>query len=194
MSRKRRRGLPKIPLAFNIHQALSVPIALVIGILIGHTIVPTNPVYVPIETPSVRACFSPGENCEALIVSALDRAKKEILVQAYSFTSPNIADALITARNRGVQTRVLYDTSASKDKYSLIPSLIKRGIPCQIDKASGLAHNKVMVIDNKTVITGSYNWTKAARDRNSENVLLIENAELAEVYESQWYKAFERGK
>lgn len=194
MSRKRSRGLPKLHLAFNIPQTLSVPIALVIGIFIGYSIEPATPEYLPLNAPSVRACFSSGENCEALIVSALDRAKKEILVQAYSFTSQNIANALIQARERGVVTRVLYDTSASKDKYSLIPSLIKRGIPCQVDKVSGLAHNKVMVIDNRTVITGSYNWTKAARDRNSENVLLIENPELAKVYETQWYKASERGK
>jgi phosphatidylserine/phosphatidylglycerophosphate/cardiolipin synthase-like enzyme len=193
MARKRRSGLLKIYLPNKIPQALSLPVVLVVGILIGHTIAPPSAVYLPIDIPSARACFSPGENCEAIIVSAIERARKEILVQAYSFTSSSIADALVNAKNRGVDTRVLYDSSASKDKHSLIPSLIKKGIPCLIDKVSGLAHNKIMVIDHRTVITGSYNWTKAARDRNSENVLLIRNADLAKEYESQWYKAFERG-
>ena len=78
---------------------------------------------------------------------------------SYGMTSPTIADALIKAHERGVKVRILLDKSNLKDKWSKRSVLVDSGIDVGIDEVSGIAHNKVMIIDEETVITGSYNLT-----------------------------------
>ncbi len=98
------------------------------------------------------------------IRQALDNAKSEVLVQAYSFTSASIAEALVKAHQRGVKVQVLLDKSQRTEKYSSADFLANAGIPTKIDAAHAIAHNKVMIIDKEIVITGSFNFTKAAED------------------------------
>lgn len=109
-----------------------------------------------------QVCFSPGGNCTDAIIKELDAAKSEILVQAYSFTSAPIAAALVRAHKRGVTLKVILDKSQKKDGYSSATFLRNAGIPTYIDSAHAIAHNKVMIIDAETVITGSFNFTAAA--------------------------------
>ena len=135
----------------------------------------------------LKAYFSPNGGCTQAVVDALNAAKKTILVQAYSFTSAPIAKALVDARHRGVDVRVILDKSQRTERYSGATFLADGGIPTFIDAAHKIAHNKVMVIDDQTVITGSFNFTKAAESGNAENVLLILHApELAARYTANW--------
>lgn len=120
------------------------------------------------------------------IRQALDNAKSEVLVQAYSFTSAPIAEALVRAHKRGVKVQVLLDKSQQTEKYSSADFLANAGIPTMIDAAHAIAHNKVMIIDNEIVITGSFNFTKAAEERNAENLLVIHDKELASRYIENW--------
>jgi hypothetical protein len=96
-------------------------------------------------------------------------AKRTILVQAYSFTSAPIAKALLDAHTRGVQVQVILDTSQRNEKYSSADFLANQGVPTTIDANHAISHNKVMIIDGETVITGSFNFTKAAQEKNAEN-------------------------
>jgi phosphatidylserine/phosphatidylglycerophosphate/cardiolipin synthase-like enzyme len=134
-------------------------------------------------TPSaVTVCFTPGGNCTDAIVQALGDAKHTILVQAYSFTSAPIAKALLDAHKRGVQVQVILDKDNRTDKYSAADFLANQGVPTTIDTAHAIAHNKIMIVDGEGVITGSFNFTKAAQERNAENLLIIRDPTLAAQY------------
>jgi phosphatidylserine/phosphatidylglycerophosphate/cardiolipin synthase-like enzyme len=130
--------------------------------------------------------FSPDGGCTEAIVDALGGARKTVLVQAYSFTSTPVARALLDARKRGVDVRVILDKSQTGERYSSADLLANSGVPTRIDRAHAIAHNKVMVIDGGTVITGSFNFTKAAEQRNAENLLIIRDAKLAARYTANW--------
>jgi phosphatidylserine/phosphatidylglycerophosphate/cardiolipin synthase-like enzyme len=130
--------------------------------------------------------FSPHGGCANAIIGELNKAKSIVLVQAYSFTSAPIAKALLNAHKRGVKVEVILDKSQSKQKYSSATFLHNVGIPVKIDARHAIAHNKVMVIDGETVITGSFNFTKAAEENNAENLLIIHDKKLAERYTRNW--------
>ena len=135
----------------------------------------------------LHAFFSPNGGCTDAVVSAIDQAKKSVLVQAYSFTSAPIAQALVNAKKRGVDIHVILDKSQRSERYSGATYLANEGIPVSIDSEHRIAHNKVMIIDGQTVITGSFNFTKSAESGNAENVLLILHApELASKYTENW--------
>lgn len=136
----------------------------------------------------VQVYFSPGGECTNAIVGELNKAGKEILVQAYSFTSQPIAKALVEAHKRGVRTEIILDKSQRGANYSAADFTAHMGVPTYIDSAHAIAHNKVMVIDQETVITGSFNFTKAAEQRNAENILIIKSRELAKEYVDNWEK------
>ncbi len=136
--------------------------------------------------PQWSVYFSPHGGCTEAVVEALGNAKATVLVQAYSFTSAAIAEALVQAHRRGVKVQVLLDKSQRKEKYSSATFVYNNGIPCFIDAQHGIAHNKVMVIDGDQVITGSFNFTKAAEEDNAENLLVIEDHELARKYTQNW--------
>ena len=132
--------------------------------------------------------FSPGGGCTKAIVKTVDGARKNILVQAYSFTSAPIARALVAAKRRGVDVRIILDRSQHGDGYSSADFLAHNDIPVWIDEAHAIAHNKVMVIDQATVITGSFNFTRAAEQKNAENLLVIKDKILAAIYTRNWVK------
>jgi phosphatidylserine/phosphatidylglycerophosphate/cardiolipin synthase-like enzyme len=136
----------------------------------------------------VQVCFSPKGGCTEAIVSQIDKAKSEILVQAYSFTSAPIAKALVDAFKRGVKVEAILDKSQKRERYTSATFVSNAGIPTYIDSKHAIAHNKIMIIDKETVITGSFNFTKAAEEKNAENLLIIKAKDLAKLYIDNWYK------
>ena len=130
--------------------------------------------------------FSPNGGCTEAVVSTLNRATNTVLVQAYSFTSAPIAKAVVDAHKRGVRVSVILDKSQESEKYSSADFLANAGVLTMIDSAHAIAHNKVMILDNGTVITGSFNFTKAAEERNAENLLVIRDKKLAGKYKANW--------
>jgi phosphatidylserine/phosphatidylglycerophosphate/cardiolipin synthase-like enzyme len=141
---------------------------------------------VTLQNPKVEVFFSPRGGCTEAVVSALGQAKSEVLVQAYSFTSAPIAAALRDAHQRGVKVRVVLDRSQRGERYTSATFLSHAGINVWIDASHAIAHNKVIVIDGMTVITGIFNFTKAAEQSNAENLLILRDAGLARVYAANW--------
>ncbi len=143
---------------------------------------------------TVQVAFTPGDNGTALIVQAIERARKQVLVQAYSFTSRDIAQALIEARRRGLDVQLIADPKqADNNKHGMVAYVAGAGVPTFFDGEHDSAHNKVMVIDaetaNPVVITGSFNFSQAAQLRNAENLLLFRgNPQLAAAYLHNWRK------
>jgi len=145
-----------------------------------------QPPAAPPPSSTLAAYFSPKGGATEAIVQELGSAKTSILAQAYSFTSAPIAKALVAAHERGVKVEIILDKSHLTERYTNAPFLAKSGIPVKIDSAHAIAHNKVMVIDGEIVITGSFNFTKAAEEKNAENLLVIRDKSLAEKYIKNW--------
>lgn len=142
---------------------------------------------------SYQVCFTPETSyfiasCTNQIVQSIDNAKSEILVQAYSFTSMPIARALVQAKERGVDVKIILDKSqqSNNQHFSIVRFFQDYNIPVWIDDTVAIAHNKVMVIDKKTVIEGSFNFTNAAEKYNAENVNIIIDSYFAKLYIDNW--------
>ena len=132
--------------------------------------------------------FSPKGDCTAIILKEIHRAKTSIFVMAYSFTSASIAKALLDAKKRDVKVEVVIDHSRDTEKYSETRFFKNMGIPVYVDSQEPIQHNKVMIIDGETVITGSFNFTRAAEEKNAENLLVIKSEDLARLYFENWVK------
>lgn len=141
---------------------------------------------------SIDVYFTPWDDAQSPLLSALDSARKQILVQAFLLTGRAIGDSLIAAHRRGVDVRVLADAQQhARNPGSLLQQLVRAGVPVWLETRYRNAHNKVMVIDagtpEPTVITGSYNFTWSAQATNAENLLVMRgNPALAERYASNW--------
>jgi phosphatidylserine/phosphatidylglycerophosphate/cardiolipin synthase-like enzyme len=138
------------------------------------------------QLPPLEVYFSPGGGCTQAIVNEIDSARQSVRVQAYSFTSAPIAAALRQAHRRGVKVEVILDHSQQTDRYSSADFLHNAGIGVWIDDQHAIAHNKVMIIDDRVVITGSFNFTKSAETSNAENLLIIRDAKVAAIYTDNW--------
>ncbi|MBM4314346.1 MAG: phospholipase D family protein [Deltaproteobacteria bacterium] len=136
--------------------------------------------------PPIEVYFSPQSGSTTAIVQEIDRARSEVLVQAYSFTSSPIARALLKAHRRGIRVEVILDKSQKNHRYSSFVFLANARIPTYIDAEHAIAHNKIILIDRSVVITGSFNFTKAAEEKNAENLLIIRSKELTKRYLENW--------
>ncbi len=144
------------------------------------------------EGSSYETCFTPQENCTQILIDTIVQAKKEILIQAYSFTSPPIAKALVFAKKQGVDVKAILDKSQFTEKHSVANFFAKNNIPLWNDNTVAIAHNKVMIIDGYITVTGSFNFTKSAQKRNSENLIIIRDHALAQSYKENWMNRFKR--
>lgn len=156
----------------------------------------SEPLVLP-ATGTVQVAFTPGDDAGKLIADAINSAQRQVLVQAFSFTHRKIADALISAKQRGVDVKVVADKEQThRIPTSVIARIAAGGVPVFIDSAHNSAHNKVMVIDagspEAALITGSFNFTQAAQHKNSENVLVIRgNKALTDLYLKNWRQHYE---
>lgn len=136
-----------------------------------------------------QVCFTPGGYCASKIAHAINDAKHNVDVQVYSFTSKKIAYALRDAVRRGVAVTVIYDAeNFNPDYFSLAKTVTDSGAKCSVDDTVSIAHNKVIIIDGKVVVTGSFNFTYAAEHKNAENVLIIHDKKLAAKYAANFAK------
>lgn len=130
--------------------------------------------------------FSPGNESTELVAKVIRSATKTIRLAGYSFTSKPLAEALVAAHRGGVDVQVVLDKSNATAKYSSATFLANAGVPTRIDSKHPIAHSKYMIIDDKTVETGSFNYTKAAKS-NSENVIVFwDSSEIAKTYSANW--------
>ena len=140
----------------------------------------------------LEAAFSPNGGCTNLVIKVIQSAKTSIRVLAYSFTSAPIAKALVEAHQRGVDVQMVVDKSQKSAKYTSATFVANAGIPIRIDSKHAIAHNKVIIVDGHTVQQGSFNYTKAAEEKNGENVLVNwNNPKLADVYLKDWKRHWE---
>jgi phosphatidylserine/phosphatidylglycerophosphate/cardiolipin synthase-like enzyme len=146
---------------------------------------------------TVQVMFTPEDDAAGQIVLIIEQAQKQVLVQTFSFTNKEIARALIRAKQRGVDVRVVTDAEQmQRMERSKIQTVADGGVPVFVDSLHASAHNKVMVIDagsaKAVVITGSFNFTHAAQFKNAENLLIFRgNRELTAAYLENWRRHHE---
>lgn len=164
-------------------------VLLFIGIGVGYT---ARDFYQPPKADAlVSVCFTPGKHCQLKIIQAINNATQSILVQAYSFTDQEISNALVKAAKRGVSVKVILDKSNRTDNRSVKNILIQNNIPLRFDALSGISHSKILILDYTKVISGSYNFSQSAYKRNTENLLFIQDPNLAQEYVKNWLKRWE---
>jgi phosphatidylserine/phosphatidylglycerophosphate/cardiolipin synthase-like enzyme len=128
------------------------------------------------QPSGIDALFSPNGGIQDRIVAEIDQETSTIDIAMYSFTADEIRDALIRAKDRGIQIRIVADSGQSSGQGGEIPTL--EGLSFMVRRLSGfgggLMHNKFMIVDQKILFTGSYNWSANAEDNSFENAVFIE--------------------
>ncbi|HIA63803.1 MAG TPA: endonuclease [Planctomycetaceae bacterium] len=142
-------------------------------------------VFQPREEPdqnSSQVYFSPGDDCPQIIINQLERASRSIDICVFTITDNRIADAIRDAFVRGIAVRVISDNDKSLDPGSDIERLKGLGIPVRIDQTQHHMHHKYAVFDQKTTLTGSYNWTRSADKHNDENFVITSEPTINRAY------------
>ena len=135
-------------------------------------------------------CFSRTMDCASIIISLIDSAQQSVLVAVYSFTSDSLASALIRAHQRGVEVRVVIEMEQANVRGSEYERLRSAGVAVRLDGNSDSMHHKFMVVDGRVVVTGSYNWSAAAEDRNDENLIVIYDQGVAALYSREFERVW----
>jgi len=133
--------------------------------------------------------FSPDDKPQTHLISYINGAKNRIYAAVYMFTDKQIAQALIDAKDRGVDVEIIADRTSLDSPYGKILFLQEHGVktfifklkPTKYSRYGPLMHNKFAVIDN-TVWTGSFNWTISANQRNQENVIYTDEKNVHEKF------------
>lgn len=147
------------------------------------------PITIP-ATGTIEVIFSPHGGGTDALVRFIGEARQSIRVSAYSFTSNPIGRALVEAKKRGVDVRVVLDRDHNGRRAtsnSLANFVAAAGIPVRIDTAVKIQHDKLVLVDNVSVAQGSFNFSAAADTSNRENLLIHRNAPaLAKAYLKHW--------
>lgn len=147
---------------------------------------------VPYKTVNVAGAeisvyFSPKGGTSQATLDEIKKAKKSIKFMTFSLTDKDVLDTLIAKNKEGVHIEGIFD-GCMISKYSLYYTLLKNDVLVHIDGNQALLHNKVFIIDDSTIITGSYNFSKNAENNNNENTLIIKSPRLAVSYNEEFKK------
>ena len=145
---------------------------------------------------SIETGFSPEGTALQLVLKTIESAQHEIRLMGYSFTSPEVVSALVMAKRRGVDVKIVLDEKGNRSKASqaAMNVVVNAGIPLRTNGRYAIMHDKVIIVDNHTVEAGSFNYTRSAASRNSENVLVInEVPEVAQTYLQHWQSRWDGG-
>ncbi len=146
--------------------------------------------YVKIGDTNINAYFSPEDNIERIILKRLKKAKNSIHFMAFSFTSDKIGEEMIRISKNGVKVYGIIEKIGSGSRYSEFLKMKLEGIQVKLDKNRYKMHHKVIIIDKERVITGSFNFSKNANERNDENILIIDSRVIAKDYLTEFYRLY----
>ncbi|GMW02516.1 MAG: hypothetical protein AMXMBFR84_36520 [Candidatus Hydrogenedentota bacterium] len=134
----------------------------------------------------VECFFAPEDNVQDEIVGEIAASASSIDFMAFSFTAEPLAKAMEQRMQDGVRVRGVFETRNAGSKYSRDEWLAEHGAEIVLDRNPYTMHHKVMIVDRRSVITGSYNFSKAADTQNDENLLILHNADIAERFEREF--------
>jgi phosphatidylserine/phosphatidylglycerophosphate/cardiolipin synthase-like enzyme len=147
---------------------------------------------VEMNAATVENYFSPEDKPLARLVELVSNAQAQIHFLAYSFTSDDLAEAMINRAGDGVDVRGVLETQQVSNQGGEYERFRQAGLDVRLDGLEGQMHHKVIIVDGKTVVTGSYNFTNSAERYNEENVLIIHSEMLAKQYEAEFEQLYAR--
>ncbi len=154
---------------------------------------PANTLYPVLQLSDgsiIETYFAPEENVRAAIIRHLREAEEEILFLAYSFTDDEIAQVLLEQAREGIVVRGVFEARGAQGEYSEYEVLRKAGLDVRLDGNPRVMHHKVIIVDGREVITGSYNFSQSAAEENDENLLIIQNADLGRSYREEFERVY----
>ena len=129
---------------------------------------------------NMQIYFSPQDkSISSAVLPIIENAKDYIYIPIFVITENRVVEALIKAKQRGVDVRLISDALNASSKYSKIKVLRANGVPVKIENYAGKMHSKTMIADDKYSIIGSMNFSKSGETKNDENTIVLENAEAA---------------
>nr|WP_148251441.1 phospholipase D family protein [Raoultella terrigena] len=146
--------------------------------------------------PDIQVGFSPEGTGRLLVLNTIGSAQQSIRMMAYSFTDPDVMKALIAAHQRGVDVKIVIDEKGNRNRASMAAMnlIVNAGIPLRTNDRFPIQHDKILIVDNHTVESGSYNFSRAADRSNSENVLVVwDDPALARRYLNHWTSRWAQG-
>lgn len=136
--------------------------------------------------------FSPGEACRDAIIRYLSLARFRADICVFTISDDRISRAIDATHRRGVHVRIITDNEKIADKGSDIGLLAEMRIPVRIDMTENHMHHKFMVVDNALVLTGSYNWTRSAAEKNQENVLITDDKTVVKAFANEFERLWKQ--
>lgn len=157
---------------------------------------PASPANTPypvfaLDGSRLETYFSPEDGTAARLVQIIRQAQESVCFLAYSFTSAEIAEALLERARAGLQVTGVFDEQQARSNAGAqFERLLEAGLPVRLDGNPGSMHHKVLVIDERIVVTGSYNFSESAEERNDENTLIIHDSAIAALYQAEFERVF----
>lgn len=144
-----------------------------------------NPL-VTISGTRVETCFAAQGKCGAKIIDTIATSRQSVHFMAFSFTSDPIEEAMVARSKAGVQVSGVFETTGSQTPFSAYGKLKAAGLPVYTDGSPWAMHHKVIIIDERIVIFGSYNFSDNADTQNDENLLIIDNPDIARAFKAEF--------
>jgi phosphatidylserine/phosphatidylglycerophosphate/cardiolipin synthase-like enzyme len=141
-----------------------------------------------IDGTSVQNCFAPELDCASLVVQTVNRAQQSIDFLAFSFTDDSIGNAMLARAQSGVSVSGVFETTGSQTEYSEYGKMTKAGLDVYTDGNPWSMHHKVIIVDDRIVIFGSFNYSESANTSNDENLLIVDNADLAHAFTDEFQR------
>jgi phosphatidylserine/phosphatidylglycerophosphate/cardiolipin synthase-like enzyme len=139
-----------------------------------------------VDGTRVTVYFAPEDAVVPAIIAALQRARRSIRFMAFSFTIDEIANVMAEKKAAGLTVQGIFESTGSEQEASELPLMFCNGIDVRQDGTSFFLHHKVMIIDNNTVIVGSFNFSANATNSNDENMLIIQDSDLGRLYRDEF--------
>ncbi len=136
----------------------------------------------------IKTLFAPENSVEDAIIEELAHSKERIFFMAFCFTSKPIFNILLTKHNDGISISGIIEDRMKNLQGSVYDNLVKHSIEVKLDENRHFMHHKVLIIDDETVITGSYNFTRSANRKNDENILIITNPNIVDIYRKEYQR------
>ncbi len=146
--------------------------------------------YVKLPEADINVYFSPDDDVERIILKRIIKAKKTIRFMYFSYTSPTVADAMISMFRKGIDVKGLLEKRGAGSRYSQYVKMHLEGIPVRLDRNRYIMHHKVIIIDDYRVITGSYNMSGNAAKKNDENIIIIDSRDVAEKFIKEFNRLY----
>lgn len=132
-----------------------------------------------------EVCFSPDDRCDLKLLKLLDGAQTSIDIAIFDLNLPALVQLLLL-KSKTMRLRVVADRRQAKGNYSRISELVDAGLPVRFGRQRGIFHHKFVIVDGKTLETGSFNFTRHASQANQENQLYLTSPEILARYRAQF--------